>query len=241
MKSRSEVIEKYRLKWGIPDWRDEKAYPKKLTDMDWHWEFLRRREDYRKDWDVCADKIEIYERLISNYGSTKGPQKELLAEILNLGCGIDAVFRRYGFPNGIPIHPAAATPEMLILEPPDEADIKDLGFPNNRVTPGSLYRISDKYCGFFYDLDKPINAQIRKAQSMLLKAQREKPARISGKRLHRDNFIDYLRVYDARCEHASFQRIGKVLRPDLMYSEAAARMEECYKAAKRLMIDFPQH
>ncbi len=240
MKNKSEVKE-YRLKWGIPDWRDEKAYPNKLYDMDWHWEFLRRYEDYRKDWEEWANKIESYERLISNYGSTKGPQKELMTEILNLGRDIDAVFRRYGFLTHIPIHPAVAAPERVILEPPDEVDVKDIGFPNNKVTPGSLYRISDKYCGFFYDLDKPINAQIRKAQSMLLQVQREKGARISGKRSHRDKFIDYLRVYDARCEHASFQKIGKVLRPDLVYSEAAARMEECYKAAKRLMVDFPQY
>src|SRR6516162_7727866 len=46
--------------WGTPDPRDASAYPKvdgtPLTQ--WAWEFLRRREDYRRRW----------QRLIANHG-----------------------------------------------------------------------------------------------------------------------------------------------------------------------------
>jgi hypothetical protein len=42
-----------RAKWGIPDWRDGSAYPtpEKMSDRAWRWEFLRRRDDYRRDWE----------------------------------------------------------------------------------------------------------------------------------------------------------------------------------------------
>lgn len=43
-------------KWGIPDWRDASAYPdpENTSDLQWKWEFLRRREDYRKDWETYS-------------------------------------------------------------------------------------------------------------------------------------------------------------------------------------------
>jgi len=44
--------------WGVPDWRDRNAYPKPddLTDDDWHWEFVRRRPDYREAWLFNAER-----------------------------------------------------------------------------------------------------------------------------------------------------------------------------------------
>ena len=44
---------KGREKWNVPDWRDSTAYPtpNELSDTLWRWEFLRRRTDYRQDWE----------------------------------------------------------------------------------------------------------------------------------------------------------------------------------------------
>lgn len=50
-KANNLTPEEYRRKWGIPDWRDEAAYPAELPDELWRWEFLRRREGYRRDWE----------------------------------------------------------------------------------------------------------------------------------------------------------------------------------------------
>ncbi len=38
--------------WGVPDWRNGKAYPKPtdLTHREWAWEFLRRHPAYREAW-----------------------------------------------------------------------------------------------------------------------------------------------------------------------------------------------
>ena len=38
--------------WGVPSWEDAAAYPgeEELEDLEWRWEFLRRRHGYRLDF-----------------------------------------------------------------------------------------------------------------------------------------------------------------------------------------------
>ncbi|WP_316857864.1 hypothetical protein [uncultured Cohaesibacter sp.] len=48
--------------WGIPDWKDENAYPKHHNEWSikrWRWEFYRRRDDLREYFDRWAQ--ETYE------------------------------------------------------------------------------------------------------------------------------------------------------------------------------------
>jgi hypothetical protein len=43
--------------WGLPDWRDTKAYPTSQTPrLVWWWQFLRRRPDYRDEWQHADGK-----------------------------------------------------------------------------------------------------------------------------------------------------------------------------------------
>src|SRR3546814_20450200 len=39
--------------WGVPDWQDCGAYPKpdEITELQWWWQFTRRRHDYRELWE----------------------------------------------------------------------------------------------------------------------------------------------------------------------------------------------
>jgi hypothetical protein len=43
-------------KWGLPDWRNPKSYgdTESWSHERWRWEFTRRREDYRKDFETAA-------------------------------------------------------------------------------------------------------------------------------------------------------------------------------------------
>lgn len=42
--------------WGVPVWRQKQGYPKKSDSIDrWKWEFLRRTEEYRNDWERACD------------------------------------------------------------------------------------------------------------------------------------------------------------------------------------------
>ncbi len=52
--------------WGIPDWREASAYPDEKMDLwSWRWEFLRRGDEYRKDWLQYAP--ETYEKNKADY------------------------------------------------------------------------------------------------------------------------------------------------------------------------------
>ena len=58
----TKEIRLYRKKWNVPDWKNAGAYPKlrELNMVLWRWEFLRRRADYRNDWEVWS--LKTYER-----------------------------------------------------------------------------------------------------------------------------------------------------------------------------------
>jgi hypothetical protein len=43
--------DEYRKKWGIPNWKNPTEYPDNVTDELWRWEFLRRHDEYRRDWE----------------------------------------------------------------------------------------------------------------------------------------------------------------------------------------------
>ncbi|MFC3447666.1 hypothetical protein ACFOLL_16990 [Falsochrobactrum ovis] len=44
--------------WGLPDWQDESSYgnTSSWSFMRWRWEFTRRRDDYRNDFDNWKDQ-----------------------------------------------------------------------------------------------------------------------------------------------------------------------------------------
>lgn len=45
--------------WGIPDWRDADAYGdwRSWSDARWRWEFCRREDELRKDFDKAAKRL----------------------------------------------------------------------------------------------------------------------------------------------------------------------------------------
>lgn len=50
---------KKKTDWGVPDWRDADAYPKKLDPRLWRWEFARRRPDYRATWEQASRRATV--------------------------------------------------------------------------------------------------------------------------------------------------------------------------------------
>lgn len=59
--------------WGIPDWRDTDFYRglAKWEPNRWQWEFLRRREDYRRDFDAAVCELDRVERRFEHIGADK--------------------------------------------------------------------------------------------------------------------------------------------------------------------------
>ncbi|MGB5068178.1 MAG: hypothetical protein WBO29_12510, partial [Albidovulum sp.] len=49
--------------WGLPDWRNEKAYYSKWSFAAWRWQFIRRRPSYRMLY--AEESCAAYERHIN--------------------------------------------------------------------------------------------------------------------------------------------------------------------------------
>jgi hypothetical protein len=50
VKSQGIKAAETQSQWGIPNWTQAENYPNKMTDLEWRWEFVRRRPDYRELW-----------------------------------------------------------------------------------------------------------------------------------------------------------------------------------------------
>ena len=232
----------YRRKYGIPDWRDGKAYPSSLSDGWWRWEFLRRTEDYRMDWERWKPETitwlqgEASNRFTkawfwkNNHGvDPKGPYFCAL---------MPGSLEKYGL-NGLP-NPAICEPENIGFYPP---------VPPDHLTPGAItfgngrpHVIPGRHAALCIDLAQPIKPQLDSYEDLFRHLAKGQTLQMkSDTRKHRRNYAKYLQVYDARCEGITFAEIGKELSLARDYNEAAARAEECHKAAQGIQQQYIQY
>ena len=78
IKSKASPAE-IQSRWGIPDWTQAKNYPDKMTDLEWRWEFLRRRADYRDLWDQWK-------------ASGRARPDKFTVEVANLKFGVSEIY-----------------------------------------------------------------------------------------------------------------------------------------------------
>ncbi len=214
---------------GVPDWRDENAYPgvNELTIDEWRWEFLRRRNDYREDF---ARPDESY------IGESKG-----------------RYFERVYFVDR-PVDPTRSVNAMKTKKPDTSDPFSNLFPPAFDITfldtdLKALY--GDPFTGehprgeaqpyhldLRVDLTHPLPPQFLRLDRLAKDAQASwKP---SLRRPRRSKWPVYLRVLDARDAGAKLREIGKVIWDYKDYDEAAKRAAERLKAAHRLQEDFPK-
>jgi len=221
---------------GVPDWRDENAYPSvieltngenELTNDEWRWEFLRRRNDYREDF---ARPDESY------IGESKGRYFERIYFMGNLA------------------DPTRSVKAMKTKKPDTSDPFSNLFQGNFDITfldtnLKALY--GDPFTGehprgkaqpyhldLRVDLTHPLPPQFlrlyRFAKSIKSSWQP------SLRRPHRSKWPLYLRVLDAHDAGAKLREIGEVVLGYKDYDEAAKRATETLKAAGRLQEDFPK-
>lgn len=223
---------------GVPDWRDENAYPgeDELTIDEWRWEFLRRRNDYREDF---ARPDESY------IGESKG-----------------RYFERVYFVN-YPANPTRSVKAMKTKKPDTSVSFFNIFPPSFDITfldtdLQSLY--GDPFTGELprgkaqpyhldlrVDLRHPLPPQFRQLRPLAKDAQAgwKRSLRLPRRskwplrRPHRDKWPLYLRVLDARDARAKLREIGEVVLGSADYDAAAKRAAETLKAAHRLQEDFP--
>jgi len=218
----------YRRRWGIPDWRDATAYPRRLPDPIWRWEFLRRREDYRKDYQTFhAKTVEWYRKhTFEDFQKGKSPAGDGVIYPENWDEHKDQNFtvqmpkslEKYGMPF-LP-DPAIDRPRRLIFDDGPYAISPPAFNLNDKRTRGviSVLTICPR---------APLDLHVRMLKSLWVLHRRL--LKLSTTRNHRVLYSRYLRALDAESEHTPYSEIAAVLDP--RSRRPRARGEELVAAA----------
>lgn len=217
--------------WGLPEWRYAESYGalEYWDENRWRWEFLRRRADYRADFEAALaaqsdplplPDVEAPEEnpwLIGD-GLRAWPFSHPGAQRFGLRQFFDPVISDWG----------ASGPEW-------DSGIEHGGEHRREwiVTPNGNYTDvpAEHRVAISFDLRRPLNAQLAEARAMLQQEQFEYFAYGEGApdglaideaekqaygmpappKMHRTKWLLYLRVLDAREAGASLAEIAEIL------------------------------
>jgi hypothetical protein len=218
--------------WNTPDWREADSYPKpkELSMTLWRWEFLRRRADYRLDWEEFAKRSYEWDLAQSADPSHESYQKpipkpddpEFRASILCLAYEslkrpeLNPVFtealrryEKYDLGIGLP-NPRIRVPPRLSF------DAKYVGMIEGPLDGSSKLSLTDTEVMFKYDLSLPLEGQLRFVSMLLGKMQTHAYGKNITRRAQIEKWPLYLRVLDAREQDAPYQMVGEVLLGDVI-------------------------
>jgi hypothetical protein len=222
--------------WGIPDWQDAAAYGDVTgwTFNRWRWEFYRRRDDLRECFDAHAE--ETYHHWQKFAGKPGFPAAHLRPHEPGFAAIVgEENVARFGYANlpnprighqtwellspritddalkGVPLgggangkNGVAHLLEIAGLEPtPEQAD-----FLRAHLSP--VPPLEDNEFTVAFDLNRPLEPQIKTAQRTLKFHQEERHGRKLQKRRHPARWLAYLRVLDARASNASWSEIANL-------------------------------
>lgn len=227
--------------WGVPDWRDASAYAEGAdwTLARWRWEFYRRRADVRSLFDKHAS-LE-YERNKALFALNPAGQPDGVREIGEAGFHVSvvqrdangALHRPFGYETGLPNPRIGAQPQWLIAGA-CSASVTHSMSTNDPV------RTNERK--FAFDLDRPLDPQIKLARELLRGMQSERNGTVMQPRKHQSKWPDYLRTLDARDNGASWRKIYEVaLSPTGRYSDKNPEKtaSDVWDAARTLQFNFP--
>jgi hypothetical protein len=237
--------------WGVPDWRDEGQYPAPgdLTAELWRWQFIRRMQDYREAWDRAAP--------IERACLIK--QREDASKVLEANSvyfrvsgvafdGPDDFWGLIRYPMATYPNPRANTPQIapgfavpLIFQDMQAGSRSTFGGREGVLIPKSYVRPG--HAKVTFDLTAPLGPQLERAAKHLKRAQEH-----YGKT---HNFLSlvksqeslrewpkkwplYLRVLDARNDGATYDEIGRTVRPNDARDELKVDAKRWHDAAKRV-------
>lgn len=233
--------------WGIPDWTDPAAYGEtdKWSRSRWRWEFTRRREDYRADFDAARDySVEFYRDCYS--GDWWRKQGVDASKLLGPDdAGFTAVTTaqqktKYGIEllnPRISDQPSHA----LVFHP----NLFRSGMVEGEGAPFANACVVDVVEGSVaarFDLDRSIAEQIKGVKSYLLYLQEKRHGKKVQRRQHPRLWFPYLRIIDGREAGASWKEIFDVV---LSGAKGAGNKNpgqearNAWEAARELMFNWP--
>jgi hypothetical protein len=226
--------------WGIPNWTEPVAYgdTSKWGDHKWRWEFTRRRNDYRADFDKhLPDTLEqLAER------QRREPDKLFLRPDQPgfVAGGYVDLMRKYGL-GSLP-NPRISDQPFYVLTFRSEGGHFTPGFGKDRWEKNvATASVPDGFGAVVFDLSQPIDRQWQSIREMVLGFQEDKFGNVPARRRHTEKWLSYLRVIDGREAAASWTTIFEtVLRESKGHNlNPAQEARGVWNSAKALMYNWP--
>ena len=237
--------------WGVPDWRYAAAYERYLVPapMEWRWQFMRRRPDYRKLWEKwhsihknrCAKEEKPFDpdanylpvddpnelRLEYEIHVLYNPKKDFSAEELErYYCSKKSL-------SFLPIHMVLKYAKERFES--DGAEVFDDLIRRMEKRDAAL--LEQGIYGYSFDVSRPLGPQFEDARNYLASVQKYQFGKQITTKPHYDKLLLYLRALDARTCGATYAEIAKVFWPRLEKTPQSAR--DTFKAACELRDNFP--
>lgn len=213
--------------------------PQSINDTFWRWEFLRRRPDYREDWNTYFPQTYEYDLACSRDPQypTRYNKPVFSPDHPAFKARMPNSLEKYQL-SGLP-NPAIARPWMLSFD----SDYGRIYFGQGCDWMAAGEEISlclpDWKVAAVFDLKRPLSAQIAKVRADLSEWQSHQVGRQLERRKCRDEWPLYLRVLDAVESGVPFRNIGRVLFALQDPEESEARAMQLHKRALQLSMHFP--
>lgn len=197
------------MNWGVPDWRDASAYPGPgdISLADWHWQFTRRRADYREFWVKHAraqyDQLRAFREYCSQTGGPV-PPGEIGAFNQDFCFGTWPEVREQFRLNFVACPSLADRP----------ARIAAIGYGGHVEWRSHDEMVKDQAAGRFtlaFDVSKPLGEQIEGAEATLRSLQQEFFGIVPERRRQIVKWPSYLRVIDGRDAGASWKELAEAV------------------------------
>jgi hypothetical protein len=195
--------------WGIPNWRDPNAYgdTKRWSECRWRWEFIRRRDDCRKDFSTHKDETVRFFEDASAREIARSPDAKrgrlLRPDERGFVAQVPDCYKKYGL-NNLPNPAVGDQPFYVIMF--RKRGPKMVMFPEDSIR--SHFETTDSVV--IFDLTAPIGDQLEGARQLLEWQQQDKLGHAvrPGKK-HPAKWLSYLRALDAKESGASLSQIAK--------------------------------
>jgi hypothetical protein len=215
----------------LPDWeKDLHKYPDptKTSRLEWAWQFLRRNQEYQRLWakliqphyDPADVGYSVY-REHRRAGSQSAGYRPL-HYLEDAGYQLGVFRQRFG----------------IITVPPNPSEPRGkLQFAAQFIKHTRAHNVTttlaDHEVLMWFDLDRPIEPQVKNARTLLTETVAQKAFRFRPQQ-----YSKYLRLLDAKQARAKTSHIAKVIYPQVKHTYpdygAKHRIRADLKVAKRL-------
>lgn len=198
-------------KWGLPDWRDPVAYgdTKRWMLARWHWEFIRRRDEYRAETLIYLDLQAEVKTARKRMKENPTPDAKCAWQSLSAQAEKrwDQHWHKWGY--SPPLDPRVSEwPHDDLLRWPHGGVSSMLGSPygpapdmRNRLTP------APDQLAVTVNLDRPLAEQLKQVERAVKREQMARHGRLIQNRRHPAKWLGYLRALDAREAGATWAEI----------------------------------